>query len=58
MGLLLEIKKALLMAAQKVFQMDLLLAIKTVSLLKILQMELPLVITKLLCFVDQKELPM
>ena len=52
MGLLLEIKKALLMAAQKVFQMDLLLAIKTMSLLKILQMELPFVITKLLCFVD------
>ena len=58
MGLLLEIKKALMMADQKVLQMDLLLAIKTVSLLKVLLMELPLVMTKLLCFVDQMELPM
>ena len=41
--------------------MGLFLAIKTVPLLaaqKVSQMELPLVITKLLCFVDQKELPM
>ena len=57
-GLLSEGMMALMMAYQKVFQMDLLLAIKTVSLLKILQMELPLVMTKLLCFLDQMELPM
>ena len=58
MGLLSEIKKALMMADQKVLQMDLLLAIKTVSLLKVLLTKMPLEMTKLLCFVDQMELPM
>ena len=47
-----------MMADQKVLQMDLLLAIKTVSLLKVLLMKMPLEMTKLLCFVDQMELPM